>query len=177
MKEVALALCLVACGGPCIPREATSAASFAVDVAPTVDVHIVSSSAELDVMIDQNTRISFPSTVARQEADTGELSARQRLIEFRNATNFATTDIAMVRAGGARSSLRGIVTSGATTTIFFSSSCSPCAGGNPGSYEQAREAEEAGRAERTELVRVPKNTHVVAKECTQECGTCPSNVP
>ena len=63
------------------------------------------------------------------------------------------------------------------TTLYYASVCSPCGGGNPGSYEDARAAVEAARAERTELVRVPKSSRVVVKECATDCGTCPSNVP
>ncbi|HEY2370096.1 MAG TPA: hypothetical protein VGH87_27045, partial [Polyangiaceae bacterium] len=84
---------------------------------------------------------------------------------------------ALVRAGADRASLRGQKTKDATTTLYFTGICSTCGGGNPGSYEDARESEEAARAERTELVRVPKGSRVVVEVCETHCGTCPTNVP
>ena len=174
-----IAVFAIGCGGDCIPKEAVTAASFPINVAPTVDVHIVNSAAEFRSMLG-NARVSFPTPprVAGQEADTNELVAHERLVQFVEGTNFTTTDLALVRAGGARSVLRGVTTNkNGPTTLYYAGTCSPCGGGNPGSYEDARASEEAARAERTELVRVPKGSHVVVKECSTECGTCPTNVP
>lgn len=178
IRSIAALLFVLGCGGDCIPKEAATPAAFAVDVAPQSDVHIVNSEAELRSMF-ANVHVSFPPPpgVARQEADTNELGARQRLVEFAAGTNFTTMDLALVHAGGARAVLRGVTTKDATTTLYYSGVCSACGGGNPSSYEDARASEQAARADRTEIVRVPKGSRVVVKECATECGTCSSNVP
>ena len=173
------ALFLLGCGGDCIPKDAVTPAAFAVDVTPSSDVHMVDSARELTMTLGENTHISFPPppSTARQEADTTEMGARERLHAFVDATNFATTQLALVHAGGARAILQGVTTKNGTTTLYYTGACSPCGGGNPGSYESARASEEAAHADRTEIVRVPRGAHVVVKQCETNCGTCPTNVP
>lgn len=179
-----IAVFAIGCGGDCIPKGATTPATFAVNSTPSTDVRVVHSADEVRAAIG-GAHLSFPqpsptrSGRAAEPADPAadEANAHKRLDEFVAATNFATTDIALIRAGNARASLRGQTTKDATTTVYYTGVCSTCAGGNPGSYYDAAEAEQEARADRTELVRVPKNAHVVIKECATECGTCPTNVP
>lgn len=173
---------LLGCGGDCIPKGVKSADAFAVNSSPANDVRVVHSADELRAAVG-GAHISFPmsgrASRAAEPADPAvdEANAHKRLDEFVAATNFAATDIALVRAGEARAWLRGLATNGPTTTLYYTTLCSPCGGGNAGSYYDAADAEQSSRAARTELVRVPKSSHVVVKECSAECGTCPTNVP
>ncbi|HEY2369878.1 MAG TPA: hypothetical protein VGH87_25940 [Polyangiaceae bacterium] len=182
MRSFALiAVFAIGCGGDCIPKEAVTAASFAVNSAPASDVRVVHSADELRAATT-GAHLSFPPSprVHRDvpsDPTSEETNARKLLDEFIAATNFATTEIALVHAGGERALLRGLATSGPTTTIYFTGVCSACAGGNPGSYYDAAEAEKEARADRTELVRVPRGLHVVLHVCSIECGSCARNVP
>ena len=182
-RSIAL-LFLLGCGGDCIPKDVKNAETFDVNSAPPVDVRVVHSADELRAAIG-GAHLSFPTpeyerqSRAVEPADPvkDEANAQKRLDEFIAATNFATTAIAIVHAGGARASLDGLAANGPTTTLYFSGVCSACGGGNPASAYEASERAAAARADRTQLVRVPKDARVVIKQCSTECGTCPSNVP
>lgn len=103
---------------------------------------------------------------------------RGLLESFLRETDFATQDVAVVRAGGERNRVAGIETGAAGTRIFLSPTCSPCGGGNPGSYYAAQASREAEIQPWTALVRVKKGASVTAETCsTAPCGQCPSDVP
>jgi hypothetical protein len=179
IRSIVLCALVLGCGGECIPKEAKNAESFAIDDAAKTDVRLVRSADDLRAAIG-NAHLSFPqaNNVAHVEPEATEAEAHKRLDEFIAATNFTTSDVALVQAGGGeRALLRGLTTKDATTTLYFTGVCSTCGGGNPGSYESARASEEAARTPRTELVRVPKGARVVVQMCSMECGSCSSNVP
>jgi len=180
IRSIAALLFVIGCGGDCIPKEAATPASFAVNSAASDDMHVVHSADELRAAIG-NANISFPPlqghAAAIPDPATTEADARKALDDFIAATTFATTDVALVRAGDERAMLRGSTTRADATTLYFTGVCSTCAGGNPASYYDAAAAENAARAKRTMLVRVPKGSRVVVAQCSTECGTCPTNVP
>jgi hypothetical protein len=183
IRSIASLLLVLGCGGDCIPKDIKNADAFAVNSVPSSDVRVIGSANELRATID-TAHVSFPQATGQvyraaplEDPAVHEANARKGLDEFVAATNFATTAIALVHAGGARASLRGLVTRGPTTTLYFTGVCSTCGGGDPGSYYTNAAAEDAARAERTELVRVPKGSRVVFEQCSIECGPCPSNVP
>ncbi|CAN5742029.1 hypothetical protein BH09MYX1_BH09MYX1_31940 [soil metagenome] len=96
---------------------------------------------------------------------------------FVTATDFAKNDVAVFSAGaGGVGSPTGARTKGEQVTIFFVYPCSPCGGGDPGSYYSARSSYDLANAPGAVLVRVAKGARVSVKECG-ECGSCPSNVP
>ena len=154
MKAILVsALVLGGCGGECLPSSLATAASITVAGAPRGDV-----------------------VVARSAGEVGG-AADPRVAAFVAATDFRTSDVALVRAGDDRQRLAGTKTSGSLVTVYYVGSCSPCGGGNPGSYYDAVAADQAARAGRTDLVRVPKGAQVAVHACAAECGTCPTNVP
>jgi len=154
MKILALVLVSFVGCGDCIPSSVKSAASVGVAGAPATSLKSARSGDELK-------SVSGPGVEA-----------------FVAATDFATTDVALVRAGGGdRARLAGETTSGDRVTLYFTGQCSPCGGGNPGSYQDAKNAQDAAEAPRTELVRVPKGARVEVRVCGAECGACTTNVP
>ena len=176
MKALALAIFFVGCGD-CIPSSVASAASFPVQGVPAKAV--AHSADELHAALANAKPFVPPQSpgVAATDDAARSKAAHDQLDAFVAATSFATSDVALVRAGADRARLAGAKTDGDRVILYFTGMCSPCAGGNPGSYYEAQAAENAARAERTELVRVPKNARVEVRVCETECGRCPTNVP
>ena len=161
MKSLALVLSFFFVGcGDCIPSSVTSPASFSVGGAPAQTIAVAHSADEL-----------------RAALANAKVSSKENLDAFVAGTSFVTTDVALVRAGGERARLAGAKTDRDRVTLYFTGQCSPCAGGDPGSYYEAAAEHEAAHAERTELVRVPKGARVDVRVCATSCGQCPTNVP
>ena len=147
-----LALLFLAGCGDCLPSSLATPASVTVSGAPAGDVVVAHSAGEVH-------------------------AAGNDAAAFVAATDFRASDVALVRAGEDRQRLAGSKTRGDRVTLYYVASCSPCGGGNPGSYADAEAADAARRAPRTDLVRIPKGSRVEIKACDAKCGTCPTDVP
>jgi len=147
-----LALMFLAGCGDCLPSSLATPASATISAAPARDFAVAHSADEV-------------------RAAGSEAAA------FAAATDFRVSDVALVRAGEARQRLAGSKTRGDHVTLYYVAGCSPCGGGNPGSFAEAEAADAARRAPRTDLVRIPKGARVEIKVCDTDCGTCPTNVP
>jgi hypothetical protein len=159
MKTLVLASSIFFVGcGDCIPSSAVNASSVALDGPPARALAVTHSPDELGAAL------------------AGKW-VKEQLDGFVAATNFATTDVALIRAGGERARLAGQTVDGARVTLYFTGMCSPCPGGNGASYQEAQLGYNAAYTERTEVVRIPKGAHVDVRVCAKTCERCPTNVP
>ena len=147
--------------------------------APGNDVSVTTSA---DALKEAAESFIAPQASARDSEgyDPGEPPANEAglLDAFVRETDFAANDVAVVRAGAERNHLVGVQVEAASTRIFFSPSCAPCGGGNPGSYYRAKAQYDASVDPWTALVRVKKGTSVSAETCSAgACGKCRNDVP
>lgn len=115
--------------------------------------------------------------IARTAADARARMSSPAYDAFVAATDFAADELAIVRTTDGRQYVTGMSRDGDRVTLHLGTSCPPCAGGDPGSFERARAEYDAATAPATIVQRVPHGARVSITTCGGPTCTCRHDIP